>query len=244
MRFDVVIGPRAGSARYDAFDGCGQQVDGVVDDGDDVAHDQKDSGEHALHGMSRVGAVAAAWHCGRRGGILTLGLSGQADQRGQVVGQHLGRHVDDERLLAQPRNRLQVISMLEAFECFLNFPAGVVQVTEAFTGEIRRIQVDCQHPQPTGGRDVAHHAKFGSVVGAQPQSTTSCALGAFTVTCACSAPERRNRLTADQPLSLSQRITKRMPRSHSSETNQAAGQPRSSRSKSARVAAASYLRTF
>jgi len=48
-------------------------------------------------------------------------------------------------------------------------------------------------------------------------------LGAFTVTCACSAPERRNRLTADQPVSLSQRITKRMPRSHSSETNQAAG---------------------
>lgn len=84
MRFDVVIGPRAGSAGYDAFDRSGQQVDGVVDGGDDVAHEQKDRGEHAQHGLSRIGAVAAAGHGGRHGRFLALGLSGQADQRGRL----------------------------------------------------------------------------------------------------------------------------------------------------------------
>jgi hypothetical protein len=99
MRFDVVIGPRAGAAGYDELGRSGEQVDRIADGDDDVTHEQKDRGKH---GMSRVGTVAAAMHGGRRGRFLAVGLSGQAEQRGQVVGQDLGCHVDDERLLAKP----------------------------------------------------------------------------------------------------------------------------------------------
>lgn len=65
--------------------------------------------QHALHDVAGLGTQAAALR-----GRWVVGLNSQAQQRGDVVGQHLGGNVDRQRVLAQARDGLQVQPMLSA----------------------------------------------------------------------------------------------------------------------------------
>jgi len=75
-----------------------------------------------------------------------LGQRRSAQQRGDVVGQHLGRHIDDQRLLAESRDGLEVQAMLQALERFLDAPAQVVQIAEGGSGDLFGTEVGGQYP--------------------------------------------------------------------------------------------------
>ena len=148
--------------------------------------------------------------------------AGSAHQGGDVVGQHLGRHVDDQGLLRQPGDGFEFEALLEAFECLLDAPSLVVEVADERGREVLGVQVGGEQAQLAVGRSRRTKRTSGAWAG-QAQSRTSSALGVLSVTQASSCPERRNVLAAPQPLLLSQRMTKRMPRAMSNATNQAAG---------------------
>ena len=58
---------------------------------------------------------------------------------------YLGRHVDDQSLLAQTRDRLQRHAMLEALESLLDTPSLVIQIGGCLAGMGLRVQVGEQH---------------------------------------------------------------------------------------------------
>ena len=64
----------------------------------------------------------------RAGGKIGVLGGCSAHQRGDVVGQDLGGHVDDEGLLARPRDGFEVQPMFEPLESFLDAPALACRV--------------------------------------------------------------------------------------------------------------------
>ena len=87
-----------GSNIDEALRSTAEQGDRISDDGDNIADQQHQPGQLAPHQAGRVRPCAFARAHGKTG----LHRSDFAQQRGDVVDQDLGRHVDDQRLLAQP----------------------------------------------------------------------------------------------------------------------------------------------
>lgn len=118
--------PGSGASRAVVLGVGGDLEDGADDQLDHVAHQDQDGGQDALHAVSVVAAIAALH-------VLAgteLGQRRSAQQRGDVVGQHLGGHVDDQSRLAQARDGLQVQPVLQAFERLLDAPTAVIQLTK------------------------------------------------------------------------------------------------------------------
>lgn len=109
MGFDVTNGTRLRSTGDEALRGGGEQGDGLRDGGAHVADEQHQTGQDALHEGDCVGSIALT----RAGGKIGVLGGGSAHQRGDVVGQDLGGHVDDEGLLAQARDGFEVQPMFE-----------------------------------------------------------------------------------------------------------------------------------
>ena len=114
-------GTRLRSTRDEALRGGGEQGDGLREGCAQVADEQHQTGQQALHEGGCVGSIALA----RAGGKLGELGGCSAHQRGDVVGQDLGGHVDDEGLLAQARDGFEVQPMFEPLESFLGAPALV-----------------------------------------------------------------------------------------------------------------------
>ena len=112
MRLDVMGWTRAGSTGNEALRGGPEQRDDIGDDLSNVADEQDEARQHALHHEGSIGSIAFA-RTPRQLGIVG---GRAAHQRGDVVGQYLGRHVDDQCLLRQPRHCLEMKSMLEPLE--------------------------------------------------------------------------------------------------------------------------------
>ena len=91
----------------------------------------------------RVGAIALA-RVRRQIGLLG---GGQANQRGDVVGQDLGGHVDEHGLLRQARDGFELEPLLEPFERLLNAPALVIEICEQLWRECLTVQVGGQRAQ-------------------------------------------------------------------------------------------------
>ena len=148
----MVRWPRSGSSRAVALCvGC-ELPEGRGDRREHVAHHQQDAGQRALHAARGVAAVAVPSRMVRR----RLVQRRSAQQRGDVVGQHLGRHIDDQRLLAESRDGLEVQAMLQALERFLDTPALVVQIAEGGSGDLLGAEVGGQHPDGAARRDMAN----------------------------------------------------------------------------------------
>ena len=118
-------GTRPGAARDVSLRVGAKGMDGMVDGRTDVAHEQNQAWQERLHEAGGVGAIALA-RIRRQAGMIGCG---GAHQRGDVVGQNLGRHVDDQGLLRQPRDGFDVQPVLDTLEGFLDSPALVTQVT-------------------------------------------------------------------------------------------------------------------
>ena len=88
-------GTRLRSAREEALQGAAERGDGLRDGGGDIADEQHQPRQQALHQECRIGSVALA----RTRQVSGVGC-GQAHQRGDVVGQDLGGHVDEQGLPA------------------------------------------------------------------------------------------------------------------------------------------------
>ena len=84
-----------------------------------------------LHDAGGVGAIALA-RTRKQAGMIGCG---GAHQRGDVVGQNLGRHVDDQGRLRQPRDGFEVQHVLDQLEGFLDSPTLVIQVTNIAAGQ-------------------------------------------------------------------------------------------------------------
>ena len=170
-------------------DGCAHVADG-----------QHQTRQDALHHRGRVGAIAFA----RARGEIGLIGGGLAQQRSDVVGQHLGGHVDDQRLLAQPRDGFEVQAMLEPFECFFNAPALVIEIGEGVARMGLRIQVGQERAELAVRRGLAYQAQPGRLARAAPVAHfigAGCAQP-LNVTQASAVPERRNFFVALQPLGM------------------------------------------
>ena len=101
------------------------ETDGVVDEGDHIAHSQKKARQHAQQDGASVGALALNGPQGWR-----VGRGGQAQQCSDVVGEYLGGHVDEQGVLAQARDGFEVHAAFEALEGLFDAPALVVQRAE------------------------------------------------------------------------------------------------------------------
>ena len=131
MRLDVMSRARAGSARNEALRGGAEHGDGLVDEDAHVADEQHQSWQQPLHQAGRVGSIAST----RPGGQVCL-LGGRlTHQRRDVVGQDLGRDIDDQCLLRQTRDGFKVQAMLEPFEGLFDAPSLVVEVGSSPEGE-------------------------------------------------------------------------------------------------------------
>ena len=84
---------RVRSSLHESLRGVAQRCDGVGDGGANIADEQDQSRQRAAHVDRRVGPIALA----RARGQIGLCGAGSAEQRGDVVGQDLGCHVDDPR---------------------------------------------------------------------------------------------------------------------------------------------------
>ena len=81
---------RVRSSGHEPLGGVAQRCDGVGDGGANIADEQDQSRQRAAHIVRRVGPIAFA----RTRGQIGLCGAGRAQQRGDVVGQDLGCHVD------------------------------------------------------------------------------------------------------------------------------------------------------
>lgn len=105
-----------GSAR-----GAGQQSDGTGDAGDYVADEHQHGGQHVVERPCGEAAIAAP-RCagGWRVSGFAQALRRGADQRGQVVRQDLGGHIDQESLPPEAGHGFEVPAVLEPLESLLN----------------------------------------------------------------------------------------------------------------------------
>ena len=131
MRLDVMSRARAGSVRNEALRGGAEHRDGLGDDLAHVADEQHEPRQQPLHQAGCVGSIAGAR------ARLQIGVHGgrRAHQRRDVVGQDLGRDVDDQCLLRQTRDGFKVQAMLEPFEGLFDAPSLVVEVGSSPEGE-------------------------------------------------------------------------------------------------------------
>ena len=141
MRLDVIRWTRPRPATYESLVGGAEQMQDFGDGGDEVADEQYQPRQCPLQRGSSVCAVAAP---GPRRHLCLLSC-GIAHQRGQVIGQHLGSHVDEQRVLAQARDALQLESMLEPFEGLLDTPALVIELGKRMGGHRLLGQIGGQH---------------------------------------------------------------------------------------------------
>ena len=119
-------GTRTGASGEEALEGGAEYGERIGDGGGDVAQEEHHARQQALHEDGGVCAVALA----RLGGMVGLGRSGRAHQGGDVVGQHLGGHINDQGLLAQARDALEFERVFQALEGLLDTPALVVEIAE------------------------------------------------------------------------------------------------------------------
>ena len=103
---------RSGSARDEPLGVGSQQVQHVIKGGGEVANEQDQPWQGSLQQCRSVGAIAPPRDAVQLGLMRGRG----AQQRGQVVGQHLGGHVDEQRVLAQARYALELHPMFEPLE--------------------------------------------------------------------------------------------------------------------------------
>lgn len=94
MRPDVVIGSRSGSRGEVALVDTSEQAQRVTNGGGDITDAQQHRSECASCQACGIAAVAPA-----RGRQAGLRGGGCAHRRGEVVGQDLGGHVDQQRVL-------------------------------------------------------------------------------------------------------------------------------------------------
>ena len=164
MRFDVVGLARPRTPRDDALRVGAKHGDSVNDGCNHVAQPQDQAWQDTLHEGGSVGTVALSRACGEVG----MFGAGSAHQGGDVVGQHLGRHVDDQGLLRQPGDGFEFEALLDAFECLLDTPSLVVEVAEERGREVLGVQVGGEQAQLAVGRSLAHQAHLRGLGGASP----------------------------------------------------------------------------
>ena len=114
---------------------------------------QQGSQTTPAHGHSRQQSLQARRGIGSIVGPLTRWQSGVlagrlTDQRAQVVSEHLGKHIDQQRVLAQARGTFQLGAVFESFESLFNSPALMVELAKHRHGKI------------LGGQTRRHHARL------------------------------------------------------------------------------------
>ena len=119
MSLDVLGRTRLRSTRDESLRVGGEGGNGVADRLTDVADEQREAGQQAAHVGEGIGSVAHARTLGQVG----LFGGGRAKQRGDVVSQDFGRHVDQQGLLRQARDGFEFEAVLEPFEGLLDAPA-------------------------------------------------------------------------------------------------------------------------
>ena len=154
MRFDVARRPRLRSTAQEALRSCAERVDGGSDIGQYIPNEQHQPRQQALHEAGGIRPVALA----RTSGKVSVLTCRSAHQGRDVVGQYLGRHVDDQSLLAQARDRFEMQPMLQALERLLDAPALVVEIGEQLCGEGLGVQVRGQQTDLAIGRHLTHQA--------------------------------------------------------------------------------------
>ena len=157
-------GTRPGAARDVSLRVGAKGMDGMVDGRTDVAHEQNQAWQERLHEAGGVGAIALA-RTRKQAGMIDCG---RAHQRGDVVGQNLGRHVGDQGPLRQSRDGFEVQPVLDPFEGFLDSPALVIQVAEHRRQAMFGIDVGGEQANLAVGRDLAHQAQRRRLSGAIP----------------------------------------------------------------------------
>ncbi len=145
----MVFWTRLLSIRHMAMRIATEQRERLFQEGSDAPHPQRHAWQQTLQAWRSVGAVTGA-RCGREISVLRRAL---AHQRGQIVGQHLGVYVYQQRVLRQPRNTLQLAAMFEPLEGLFNAPALMVKLSKQRCGEITGRQVGRQYPRLPIGRD-------------------------------------------------------------------------------------------
>lgn len=154
MRFDVMSWTRSGATRHEALRGRGEQRECVPDLEREVVGDEQHAREQPGQEAGGVGAIALA-RTRRQVGLVA---GGQAQHRGDVVGQDLGGDIDEQGLLGQARDAFQVKAMLEPLEGFLDAPALVIEVAEDIGREVALVEVGGQHTHEAAGGSLADQA--------------------------------------------------------------------------------------
>ena len=132
MRFHMVFWTRLISIRHEPVRIATEQRERIFQQGCDATQSQRHTRQQALQAWCRVSAVTGACS-GRKISVLRRALT---HQRGQIIGQHLGVHVYQQRMLRQARNTLQLAAMLEPLERLFNTPALMVKLGKHCGGEI------------------------------------------------------------------------------------------------------------
>jgi hypothetical protein len=96
----MMSGARPGAGRDASIRTEANGIDGMADGKIDVIHEQNQTWQERLHEVGRVSANALT-RTSRQVGMVGCV---RAHQRGDVVGQNLGSHFDDQCLLRQPRD--------------------------------------------------------------------------------------------------------------------------------------------
>jgi hypothetical protein len=96
MRLRSVRVARSAAPWGDAMNGACEVVQGVCDEAQHVADGQENARQDRAHSAISMRALTTSvrWQIGSR-------LGGVAHQGGDVVGQHLGSHVHQQRMLTQ-----------------------------------------------------------------------------------------------------------------------------------------------
>ncbi len=126
MRLDLGMVSRRRSLRPAAFDGSRNGRQRRAHEGGDLVGEHQQPRGDALQDGLGVGQIA-----GPVGRGLGAFVRGARQQRRQVVGQDLGRHVDQQCVLAEAEDGLQAQADLQALERLFDAPSLVVQRAEA-----------------------------------------------------------------------------------------------------------------
>lgn len=113
-----VSGP--GSARNVSSPAARERDDPVMNALRDTADDQQHGADAAREQFARRRAVDLSSDAL---GFTRCHGHRPIEQRRQIVGQHLGGHIHQQSMLAQPAHTLQAQPVLEALERFVNAPA-------------------------------------------------------------------------------------------------------------------------
>jgi hypothetical protein len=124
-----------------------------------------------LREVGSQGAIALARTRLLIGMVGRSGRSGgSAHQRGDVVGQNLGRHVSDKGLVRQTRGRFKVQPGLDPLKCLVDSSALVKQVTERRGRALFGIDVGGEQADLAVARNSAHPLQRGRLGEAIPSA--------------------------------------------------------------------------